>query len=348
MTSPAAPLLQHLMQPLALWLDDDATEDIAINEPGRAWVRHHGVWDAVELPLTLADLEDIAVLAGSLRRQEVAPLAPLCATELPGGERLQICIPPCVPQGTVALSIRKPEQGVAPLSEINNRYQTADWNRCRAARAERDLDPLLALYDTAELGRFLAAATRGKLNILLCGQTGAGKTTLSKSILAAIPDTERLITIEDTLELTISQPNNVRLLYSKDDRDGTQVGAEDLLQASLRMRPDRVLLQELRDDAAWTYLTSICSGHPGSVTTIHGRDAGDALRRLFLLVKASPAGRAMERDAIVELIAASIDVILPLFMLAPDQDKRIGIGAVWFAAAAAGRGETAGDLLRAA
>ncbi|MBV8335418.1 MAG: type IV secretion system protein VirB11, partial [Alphaproteobacteria bacterium] len=94
MTSPAAPLLQYLMQPLARWLDDDATEDIAINEPGRAWVRHHGVWDAVELPLTLAELEDIAVLAGSLRRQEVAPLAPLCATELPGGERLQICIPP--------------------------------------------------------------------------------------------------------------------------------------------------------------------------------------------------------------------------------------------------------------
>ena len=120
MTSPAAPLLQYLMQPLALWLDDDATEDIAINEPGRAWVRHRGVWDAVELPLTVADLEDIAVLAGSLRRQEVAPLALLCATELPGGERLQICIPPCVPQGTVALSIRKPEQGVAPISEINN------------------------------------------------------------------------------------------------------------------------------------------------------------------------------------------------------------------------------------
>src|SRR6516162_3724233 len=208
MTSPAAPLLQYLMQPLALWLDDDATEDIAINEPGRAWVRHHSVWDAVELPLTLADLEDIAVLAGSLRRQEVAPRAPLCATELPGGERLQICIPPCVPQGTVALSIRKPEQGVAPLSEINNRYQTADWNRCRAARAERDVDPLLALYDTAELGRFLAAATRAKLNILLCGQTGAGKTTLSKSILAAIPDTERLITIEGVLDR--DQPFGVR------------------------------------------------------------------------------------------------------------------------------------------
>jgi type IV secretion system protein VirB11 len=116
------------------------------------------------------------------------------------------------------------------------------------------------------------------------------------------------------------------------------------------MRPDRVLLQELRDDAAWTYLTSICSGHPGSVTTIHGRDASDALRRLFLLVKGSPAGRAMERDAIVELIAASIDVILPLYMVSPNPDHaaRIGIGAVWFAAAAADRGETAGDLLRAA
>ena len=82
MTSPAAPLLQYLMQPLALWLDDDATEDIAINEPGRAWVRHHGVWDAVELQLTLADLEDIAVLAAALRCQDIGPEAPLCSTEL--------------------------------------------------------------------------------------------------------------------------------------------------------------------------------------------------------------------------------------------------------------------------
>ena len=169
-------------------------------------------------------------------------------------------------------------------------------------------------------------------------------TTLSKSIIGEIGNDERLITIEDTLELKIIQPNVVRLLYSKDDLSGTKVSPEDLLQASLRLRPDRVLLQELRDDAAWTYLTSICAGHPGSCTTIHGRDAADAFRRLFLLVKGSEAGRALERETIIELISTAIDVVVPLYR----QDGAVNLGAVWFVADRIRAGETAAHIMQAA
>jgi type IV secretion system protein VirB11 len=339
--SPAAPLLRYMLSPLGRWLDDPRTQDIAIQEPGVAWIFASGQWHREDVALSLADLEEIAILAGSLRKQDVGQLTPLCATELPNGERLQICIPPTVPQGSVSLTIRKHEQTVAPLSRVKERYRLNDWNAWRATRGRRSLAGLLAFYDAGDFEGFLMEAVRARLNILLAGSTGSGKTTLSKSILAAIDHAERLITIEDTVELTILQPNVVRLLYSKDDLSGTEINAETLLQASLRMRPARVLLQELRDDAAWTYLTSICSGHPGSCTTIHGDDPADAVRRLFLLVKASEAGRALEREVILGLIASAIDVIIPL----REKDGEFNINSTWFVADAARRGETAANLL---
>lgn len=340
--SPAAPMLRYLLKPLDRWLDDPTTEDVAINRPGEAWIRQRGQWIRADVPLDLNMLEEIAILAGSLRKQEVGLLYPLCATELPSGEHLQICLPPTVPHGSVSLTIRKHELSVAPLTQVKKRYRTADWNMWRSVRGSRDMAELLAFYDAGDLEGFLGAAVRARLNMLLCGRTGSGKTTLSKSVLAAIDPCERLITIEDTLELTILQPNVVRLLYSKDTLSGSAVDADSLLQASLRMRPDRVLLQELRDDAAWTYVNEICSGHPGSVTTIHGHGSGEAFRRLFTLAKASPKGAALADSTLIDLIAAAVDVIIPL----QEDGGMFGIGSVWFIADAARRGETAADLLR--
>jgi type IV secretion system protein VirB11 len=343
-TSPAAPLLEFLLAPLAAWLDSCETEDIAIQRPGEAWIRRRGAWVREDVPLDLAALEEIAILAGSLRRQEVGHLSPLCATELPNGERLQICLPPAVPAGSLSLTIRKHEASVSPLANVAQRYRAAEWNRWRNTRSSRDLSEPLALYDAGDLEGFLRAAVRHRFNMLLCGAVGSGKTTLSKSVLAEISPGERLITIEDTLELTLKQPNVVRLVYSKGILSGADVGAEHLLQASLRMRPDRVLLQELRDDAAWTYLSEVCSGHPGSVTTIHGDGAAEAFRRLFQLAKSSAHGAALDDRTLIDLMTSAIDVIVPL---AEDEGVH-GIGAVWFIADAARRGETAAALLRAA
>ncbi len=115
MAGEAARLLTYLMQPLAPWLEDPATEEICINRPGELFVRQRGQFRVEAVPLDYADLEDIATLAGALRKQDVGPRSPLCATELPGGERLQICMPPAVPSGSLSITIRKPGHAVAPL-----------------------------------------------------------------------------------------------------------------------------------------------------------------------------------------------------------------------------------------
>lgn len=346
MAGEAAVQLRWLLRPVAQWLDDPATEELCINRPGEIFIRQRGVFRSEPVDLDYVDLEDIATLAGALRKQDVGPRNPLCATELPGGERLQICLPPAVPEGTISLTIRKPGGSVAPIQSVTGRYETSRWNKwgARKEAEKRDFSELLALYDEGNLEAFLSRCVRSRLTMLMCGATGSGKTTMSKTLIGAIPEHERIITIEDTLELVIPQPNHVRLLYSKDGIGQSRVTAGSLLQASLRMRPDRVLLQELRDDAAWTYVNEVVSGHPGSITTIHGKNPEDAFKKLFALVKGTSQGGKWDDRTLMDFLAGAVDVIVPFRNDGPLYEIR----EVWFAADAARRGETAAHLLEAA
>ena len=343
MSSAAEPQLRHLLAPIWPWLDSPATEEITINKPFEAFVRQKGVFARHETPFSVDDLHDIAILAGALRKQDVGPRSPLCATELPGGERLQICLPPAVPAGTVSLTIRRPGSSVSPLTSVNSRYHTSRWNRWteRTERHEKRDSEVLQYFDSGDIEAFLHACVEKRLTMLLCGATGSGKTTMSKTLIASIPAHERLITIEDTLELVIPHENHVRLLYSKSGVGLGGVTAEGLLQASLRMRPDRILLGEMRDDAAWTYLNEVVSGHPGSISTIHGANPVQGFKKLFSLVKGSPQGAALEDRTLVEMLAAAIDVIIPF----RTSGEVYEIGEVWLAADARRRGETVANLL---
>jgi type IV secretion system protein VirB11 len=331
MGSEAAPQLTYLLQPVLPWLNDPTTEEIAINRPGEAFVRQKGQFRRHDLPLGYDDLEDIAILAGALRKQDVGP------------RRLQICLPPSVPQGSISLTIRRPGSAVAALADVEKRYQTRRWNQwtTRKESQEQRVAEVLAFYDAGDLVAFLRACVRNRMTMLLCGATGSGKTTMGKTLISAIPESERLITIEDTLELVVPHENHVRLLYSKSGIGLGGVTAEGLLQASLRMRPDRILLGEMRDEAAWTYLNEVVSGHPGSISTIHGANPVQAFKKLFSLVKGSAQGSALEDKTLVEMLSAAIDVIVPFSTTGEVYE----IGEVWLAADARRRGESIADLL---
>ncbi|MGC5844362.1 P-type DNA transfer ATPase VirB11 [Mesorhizobium abyssinicae] len=344
MLSEADPQLRLLLQPVLKWLEEPGTEEVAINRPGEVFVRQSGVFTKYPLPLSYEDLEDVAILAGALRKQDVGPRNPLCSTELPNGERLQICLPPAVPSGTVSLTIRRPSAHVTALKEVSARYESSRWNRWRSRteRQEQQDATILQYYDMGDLEQFLHACVTGRLTMLLCGPTGSGKTTMSKTLISAIPPHERLVTIEDTLELVIPHENHVRLLYPKDRAGVGAVTAEQLLQASLRMRPDRILLGEMRDDAAWAYLSEVVSGHAGSISTIHGADPVQGFKKLFSLVKSSPQGAALEDRTLLDMLTAAIDVIVPF----RSHGEVYEVGEIWLAAEARRRGETAADLLK--
>lgn len=340
MTSAAAPLLQYLLQPLSRWLDDPSTEDVAINGPGAVFVRHHGAWEGIDVPFGLDDLDEVAVLAGALRKQEVSEYSPLMDTELPNGERLAVCLPPAVPVGFPSLTFRKHEHTIASTDAMTSRYTIGAWNKRNPGQRRRSLSDAMAHYAAGNLQEFLRSAVRHHLNILLVGPTGSGKTTFSKTLISEIDHSERLIVIEDTLELALHQPNVVRLLYSKGDLSGINIGPERLLQMSLRMRPTRILLQELRDEAAFIFIL-ISAAHPGTITTIHGNSSGDGLRRLLAL--SSQASSTKNDDTLITLINAAVDVVIPLH----EHMGKFEIGEIWFAGEAQQRDQSAAELLTA-
>ena len=182
-------------------------------------------------------------------------------------------------------------------------------------RASETLDAieqeLLALLAARDYEAFMGLAVRAKKNIIVSGATGSGKTTFTKALIREIPREERLITIEDAPELILNDhPNHVRLFYSKGDQGQAKVAPKQLLEACLRMRPDRILLAELRSDEAFDYLRNANSGHPGSITSVHASSAELAFEQLTLLVKQSRNGGDLPRPEIKALLYQLVDIVV--------------------------------------
>src|SRR5262249_846120 len=150
------------------------------------------------------------------------------------------------------------------------------------------------LLTVGEFAEFMRLAVHSRKNILVSGPTGSGKTTWTKALIREIPAEERLITIEYAQELVLDRhANHVRLFYSKDGSGRARVTPKQLLESCLRMKPDRILLAELRAEEAFDYLRNVSSGHPGSITSVHASSAELAFEQLVLLIKQSTGGREL-------------------------------------------------------
>jgi type IV secretion system protein VirB11 len=294
---------------LSRFLAEPGVLEVASNEAGRVWVETAAGWSEREVPeLTDVRAQNLARAVATLTHQHIGRERPILSATLPDGERVQFALPPVVDAGRVSITIRKPSAVMYSLDELVRDGLFDDVRRhSKLAEDDRRLAELLRSVD---IGRFLGEAVRARKNIIISGATGSGKTTLSKALIAEIPRDQRIITIEDTPELTVPHRNRVALRYSKDGQGAAKAGPKELLEACLRMRPDRILLQELRDGAAFTYLRNVNSGHPGSITTVHADSCALAFEQLSLLVKESDGGRGLDRADIRDLLVASIDVVI--------------------------------------
>ena len=270
--------------PVASLLTDPTVSEIMINPGSLVFVERAGVCERVTgVEISEAQIRTAAIMIARHLGEEIGEDRPLLDARLPDGSRVAAAFPPCS-VGGAALTIRKFQRHLFTIDELM-RVGTIP----------------------AAVAEILLEAIRGRRNILISGGTGSGKTTLLNALTDFIPESERIVVIEDTSELRIAKPNLLPAECQTDGHTG-QVSFNDLLKAALRWRPDRIILGEVRGDEARTLLDSFNTGHAGSMATIHASSAVKALRRFGELAMRSH--QQANRDDIAAEIADSVQYVV--------------------------------------
>ncbi|GAA0622558.1 P-type DNA transfer ATPase VirB11 [Brevundimonas kwangchunensis] len=301
--------LRSYLAPLRAFLDRPDVTDLYVNRPGEVWIETLG--GAAERHsaegLTGEVLDRLSRQIAAHAHQGVNREHPLLSAALPGGERIQIILPPAT-RGEIAIAIRKQ---VASDMALSDYVAAGAFPKPASNGADTDIaQHLKTLHEAGDYAGLLAAAVRGRRNILISGGTSTGKTTFLNALLREIPAEERLILIEDAPELILRHENAIGLLAPRGALGASTATAEDLLNASLRMRPDRIIVGELRGPEAFTFLRAVNTGHPGSMTTIHADSPERAIEQIALLVL--QGGTTLSRADVLHYVQSTIDVFIHL------------------------------------
>ena len=291
--------LEAYLAPFRRWLERDTVTEIMVNAPGEVWVE-----DASDPGMKRIDTPEIDDRLVQRLAEQVARVShqginrehPLLGATLPDGARVQFCGPPASRKHWV-MAIRRHRRLDLPLDA----YDTGPLAGEREAQMP---DP------NQEPIAFLRAAIQHRRTILISGGTSTGKTTFLNAMLGEIPRQERVVMVEDTPELKFPGENSVGLVAVKGELGEAKVTPNELLQSALRLRPDRIVLGELRGAESVSFLRAINTGHPGSFSTIHANSLRGALEQLSLMVMQTGIG--LSRQDTIEYAASVIDVIVQL------------------------------------
>jgi pilus assembly protein CpaF len=290
--------------PLEPLLQDADISDVLVNGPSRVYIEKFG--KLIKTDVAFKDEDHLMTIIDrivSKVARRVDESSPLVDARLPDGSRVNVIIPPLALDGP-SVSIRR--FGVNPLKMEN-------------LIANRSV--------TEEMARLFSAMVTARLNILISGGTGAGKTTLLNILSASIPDTERIVTIEDSAELILQQDHVVRLETRPPNIEGKgTVTQRDLVRNALRMRPDRIIVGEVRGGEALDMLQAMNTGHDGSISTIHANSPRDAFARLETMTLM--AGFDLPARAIREQMSSALNVVLQVARLSDGTRKVVKVAEV--------------------
>lgn len=310
----SAEFLQYQYQILGIadFLARPEVTEICINQPGHLYLETTQGWQKVEVDTLTFDRARhfcTTVVNESNTGQRITQTDPMVSLTFPSGQRAQFVIPPAVEAGKVSITIRLPSKHTKTLQQYTDDgfFEQIIENTSELSEMDKELLQLKAQRNYLD---FFRKAVQYRKNVVVSGATGSGKTTFMKSLVNHIPEEERLITIEDARELFIQQPNVVHLLYSKGGQSSSHVTAKTCMEACLRMKPDRIILAELRGDESFYFIRNCASGHPGSITSCHAGSVAQTWDQLALMVKASPEGAGLEFDVIKRLLMLTIDVVV--------------------------------------
>ncbi len=296
--------LTMFLEPVKPWLDDPAVSEIMINGPKEIYIEKSGRLIKVDSafpsePALFAAANNIAKSVGRILNEEY----PRLDARLPDGSRVHVVIPPLSRCGTVVAIRKFRTDSLQPENLI-------EWGSI----SEEMLDRLRELV-------------RKRMNILVCGATSSGKTSILNVLSSFIDPADRILTIEDSCELQLRQPHLVPFETRRPDKDGKgEVTFRDLLHSALRLRPDRIILGEIRGGEALDLLQAMNTGHSGSMSTIHANNAADSLLRLETCVLF--AGFDLPVNAIRNQIVAALNYIIHTGRLEDGSRKVLGISRV--------------------
>lgn len=322
--------LYRALAPLKPFLEDQNVIEISINRPGRVYVERLGAkhMDFHEIPaLTSAEIVNIGERVAASTNQFISPASPLLSAALPTGERIQVVLPPAAPNGG-AISIRKHTMSDLTLEDYRDRRSLDAVMIAVGGHSEAD-EALVAQLSRKDIYGFIRTAIFNRVSILISGGTSSGKTTFLNACLKSVDPHERIITLEDTRELFPPQKNVVHLLASRGDQGTANVTIQSLLEASLRMRPDRLFVGEVRGSEAFAFLRAINTGHPGSMSTVHADTPLGAYEQLAMMVMQSGLSAAYPKADLISYIQS----VIPLVIQLRRDGGRRGVSEIFFARA---------------
>lgn len=303
--------LNSYLAPFAEWLTAGDVTEILVNRPHEIWVERIGAEEMERHVAPAIDaqlLERLAQQVARISHQGINRESPLLAATLPGGARIQIILPPAT-RGSVAIAIRKHVLHDLTVDGYLEQCRKLSLHSAEGKAASSQMS-LSTLLQQGDVSGFLKAAVAARKTILLSGGTSSGKTTLLNALLKEIPASERVIAIEDTPEIKLGRDNAVGLVAVSGDQGEARVTIEELMRASLRMRPDRLIVGELRGAETVTFLRAINTGHPGSISTIHASTTQGAFEQLALMCMQADLG--LGRNETIEYARSMIDIIVQL------------------------------------
>jgi len=286
MRSQFSETVRSFLSPIVRYLDDPEVSEIMINSPDEIWVERNGKVERTGARFESADALMSAVNnISQFVKRRLTEETPYMDARLPDGSRIHAILPPCARRG-ICLDIRKFSKDALTIEKL---IEFGSLNQ--------------------KALQFLGACTHIKKNVIVSGGTGSGKTSLLNAISSLIPNHERIIVIEDSAELQLQQDHVVPLESKPPDRHGKgEVSIRDLLRSTLRLRPDRIVIGEIRGGEALDFLQALNTGHGGSMGTIHANSPVDALSRLETLTLF--AGVELPLKAIRAQVTSAIDIVI--------------------------------------
>lgn len=296
---PRSVYLDAYLAPFQPFLSRETVTEILVNRPGELWIEDAGQpgMQRINVPeINDRLLQRLAEQVARISHQGINREHPLLAATLPDGARIQLAGPPAT-RGSWALAIRRHRLLDLPLDAYDRGPITPQPEE---PMPDAKAEPIV----------YLREAIRRRRTILISGGTSTGKTTFLNAMLREIPDQQRVVLVEDTAELKLPGANGVGLIAVKGELGEARVTADDLLQAALRLRPDRIVLGELRGKETVSFLRAINTGHPGSFSTVHANSPRGALEQISLM--SMQTGIGLTRAETLEYAASVIDIVVQL------------------------------------